>query len=189
MNATQTTPELETKPAIPPTIRRIVLTGFMGSGKSTVGALLAERLGGEFLDLDAHIEARSGASVRELFANHGESHFRLLESTALANALGRSNVVLSLGGGAPEQLTNRLLIEQTPGTHTIFLDAPFPVLFDRCVLQAIARPVLADPAAAEARFHQRQPHYRRLARLTVDTSALSPLETAEFLVHSLKARK
>ncbi len=186
MNPTKLQPELETKPTLPPTIRRVVLAGFMGSGKSTIGALLAERLGWEFLDLDAHIEARSGSSVRDLFATHGEPHFRLLESTALANALGRSNVVLALGGGAPEQLTNRLLIEQTPGTHTIFLDAPFPVLFDRCMLQAIARPVLADPAAAEARFHQRQPHYRRLARLTVDTATLSPIETAELLVQTLK---
>ncbi len=76
----------------------------------------------------------------QLFAEHGEARFRRLESTALASALARTNTVLALGGGTPEDLTNRLLLEQTPGTFTVFLDAPFPTLFDRCMLQDIARP-------------------------------------------------
>jgi shikimate kinase len=186
MTATKTQTEPQTQPKLPPTLRHIVLTGFMGSGKSTIGRLLAERLGWDFLDLDAHLENRASAKIRDIFATHGEPHFRLLESTALANALSRPHTVLALGGGAPEQLTNRLMLEQKPGTLTIFLDAPFPVLFDRCMLQEIARPVLADPIAAETRFHQRQPHYRRLARLTVDTAALTPAETVEFLTNSLQ---
>jgi shikimate kinase len=187
---TTTEPTLTTAtPTLPPTLKRIVLTGFMGSGKTTVGRLLAARLGWAFLDLDAHLEARAGVTVADIFATHGEPHFRLLESSALANALGRSHTVIALGGGAPEQLTNRLLIEQTPGTTTIFLDASFPTLFDRCMLQSVARPVLSDPAAAEARFHSRQPHYRRLARLTVDTSALSPDAAADHLVHCLQTQR
>jgi shikimate kinase len=166
-------------------LRRLVLTGFMGAGKSTVGRLLAARLGWSFLDLDAHLEARAGLSVAEIFARHGEAHFRRLESSALASALGRSQIVLALGGGTPEILTNRLLLEQTPATATIFLDAPFPTLFDRCVLQGIARPVLADPVLAEARFRERQPLYRRLARHTVDTANLSPETTTEELLSIL----
>src|ERR1700716_2717173 len=78
-------------------LRRLVLTGFMGAGKSTIG--------------------------------------RLLASSALASALGHNHTVLALGGGTPEELTNRLLLEQTPATFTIFLDAPFPTLFDRCMPQ------------------------------------------------------
>jgi shikimate kinase len=166
-------------------LRRLVLTGFMGAGKSTVGRLLAVRLGWSFLDLDAHLEARAGLSVPEIFARHGEAHFRRLESSALASALGRSQIVLALGGGTPEILTNRLLLEQTPATATIFLDAPFPTLFDRCVLQGIARPVLADPVLAEARFRERQPLYRRVARHTVDTANLSPEATTEELLSVL----
>ena len=173
----------------PAHLRRLVLTGFMGAGKTTVGRLLAERLGWEFLDLDAYIEGRTGLSVASIFSAHGETHFRQLESSALASALGRSNIVLALGGGTPEILTNRLLLEQTPATSTVFLNAPFPALFDRCMLQALnpgaaaeARPVLADPVEAEARFLARQPIYRRLARITVDTAMLSPDEAVDALL-------
>lgn len=171
--------------ALPLQLRRLVLTGFMGAGKSTVGRLLASRLGWEFLDLDNHLEGRTGTTISELFALHGEAHFRRLESTALASALGRSRVVLALGGGTPEDLTNRLLIEQTPSTLAVFLDAPFSTLFDRCMLQEISRPVLADPVAAELRFERRRPLYARLSRLTVETSLLSSEETVEAIFTGL----
>jgi len=135
--------------------------------------------------------------VPEIFSTHGEAHFRRLETQELAAALGRGNIVLALGGGAPESLTNRLLLEQTPATETVFLDASFATLFDRCMLQALnappvtpaiaaqpiqLRPLLADPANAEARFVARRPIYRRLARLAVDTSALSTEETVDAIL-------
>jgi shikimate kinase len=172
-------------PELPIALRHIVLTGFMGAGKSTVGRLLAARLGWNFLDLDHHLEARARLSVPEIFAQHGEPHFRRLESSALVSALGQPNTVLALGGGTPEILTNRLLLEQTPGTVTLFLDAPFPTLFDRCVLQEISRPVLADPAAAQVRFLERHPLYRRLARHTIDTSNIEAMETVEAIFLAL----
>jgi shikimate kinase len=190
--------ELKTAPtiahAIPPNLRRLVLTGFMGAGKSTVGRLLAARLNWNFLDLDAHLEARTSATIPQLFERHGEAHFRRLESSALASALGRDHTVLALGGGTPEELTNRLLLEQTPATFTIFLDAPFPILFDRCMLQdfgdpAIARPVLADPAAAQLRFNKRHPLYRRLAGLTIDTADQTADQTADALLLGLTQTK
>ncbi len=181
--------------AMPPAhLRRLVLTGFMGAGKTTVGRLLAERLHWDFLDLDAYIESRAGLTVPAIFATHGELRFRQLESEALASALGRRNIVLALGGGAPEVLTNRLLLEQTPATATIFLDAPFATLYDRCVLQSLnsgaaepsqARPNLADPAAAEARFRARQPLYHRLANLTIPTADLTTEETVTTLLARL----
>jgi shikimate kinase len=187
MIATQTAEVSTAGVEVPATVRRIVLTGFMGAGKTTVGRLLAEALGWEFLDLDAHLESRAGTTIPEIFAQKGERHFRRLESSALANALGRHHTVLALGGGAPEELTNRLLLEQTPGTLTVFLNAPFPTLFDRCMLQSFAspehiRPVLASPEEAEARFHQRQPAYRRLARHTVATAEQTPEETAQTIL-------
>ena len=183
--ALDTMPEPRT--TVHPTLRRIVLTGFMGSGKTTLGRLVAARLGWTFLDLDHYIESRTGLSVPEIFALHGEPHFRRVESTALVSALGKPNTVIALGGGTPEILTNRLLLEQTPGTATIFLDAPFPVLFDRCVLQGISRPVLADPALAERRFAQRQPLYRALAHHTIDTSAIEANEAVEAMIAALAA--
>jgi shikimate kinase len=193
--ATESKPINEPGPQpIPPHLRRLVLTGFMGAGKSTIGRLLADRLNWQFLDLDAHLEARTGATIPQLFERHGEAHFRRLESSALASALGRDRTVLALGGGTPEELTNRLLLEQTPATFTIFLDAPFPTLFDRCMLQdigdpAIARPVLADPAAAQLRFQKRHPLYRRLANLTIDTASQTSGQTIDTLLLALAQNK
>ena len=196
MTATQATvktaPKIPSQIQLPSTIRRVVLAGFMGSGKTSVGRLLAEALGWNFLDLDDHLEARAGAKIADIFTQNGEAHFRRLESSALANALTRSATVLALGGGAPEELTNRLLLEQTPGTLVIFLEAPFPTLFDRCMLQSFAspdhiRPVLASPQTAEIRFNQRQPHYRRLARITVATADLTPAQAAEVIIKHLTA--
>lgn len=171
---------------VPPHLKRIILTGFMGAGKSTVGRLLARQLDWNFLDLDAHLEARTNATIPQLFAKHGEAQFRRLESSALASALGRVSTVIALGGGTPEILTNRLLLEQTPGTGTIFLDAPFETLFDRCVLQEIDRPVLADPVLARVRFATRQPLYRRLASLTLQTETLTPDESVTSILLSLE---
>lgn len=173
--------------AVPPTLRRIVLLGFMGAGKTTVGRLLAQSLRWSFLDLDDHLESRTGLSIPDLFTHHGEPHFRRLESSALANAMARVSTVLALGGGTPEQLTNRLLLEQTPGTRIVYLAAPFPTLFDRCMMQAVAapshiRPVLTTPAESEARFNVRHPIYARLARHTVPTAELSPAEVAQSIV-------
>lgn len=181
--------EAPTTAILPPGLRRIVLTGFMGAGKSTLGRLLAQQIGWQFLDLDAHLEERAGASISDVFQQHGEPHFRRLESCALASALAHNHLVLALGGGAPETLTNRLLLEQTPGTTTVFLDAPFPVLFDRCMLQTIDRPNLQDSAEALNRFNRRRPIYHRLARLTVDTAELSPEQTLPFLLAALVKRK
>ena len=176
-----------TNSAIPAHLERLVLTGFMGAGKSTIGRLLASRLGWSFLDLDTHLEQRAGATIPEIFALHGEARFRRLESTALASALTHRSTIIALGGGTPESLTNRLLLEQTPGTFTIFLDAPFPTLFDRCVLQApgdpaTARPVLSDPETAQSRFTTRHPLYKRLAGLTIDTANLTPDQTVDALL-------
>lgn len=170
--------------------QRIVLTGFMGSGKSTVGRLLAESLGWEFLDLDHVISARTGKTVPQIFAEQGEPAFRREETAALVSVLGRSRVVIALGGGAPETLGNRLLLEQTPATAVVYLEAAFPTLADRCMTQALdptatARPVFADPAVAEKRFHMRHPLYLRLASTRLDTGSLTPEEVAESLIEVL----
>jgi shikimate kinase len=182
MNTLATEPPALIPPNAPATVttHRIVLTGFMGAGKSTVGRLLSGRLGWQFVDIDAEVERHAGLTIAEIFETMGEGHFRRKESAAIARALGQRDTVIALGGGAPEILTNRLLLEQTKDTAVIFLDAPFEVLFDRCVLQegAAIRPVLMDAAAAAARFRLRAPHYRRSASHQVTTAEQHPEETA-----------
>jgi len=171
---------------------RIVLTGFMGSGKTTAGALLAERLGWTFIDLDREIEARHHATVPQLFADHGEPHFRHLESATLASLLGQRRIVLALGGGAPEELGNRLLLEQTPHTAVVYLSANFDTLLARCTTQAAdpaatARPNLADLNLAERRFRLRRPHYERIAAHTIHTTDLSVNQTVDAILIAIKS--
>lgn len=171
-------------------VDRVVLTGFMGSGKSTLGPLLAERLGWRFVDLDSEIERRDGRTVASIFAESGEPHFRKLESAALAALLGRRRIVLALGGGAPEGLGNRLLLEQTPRTAVVYLAAPFQALVDRCLKQpgAAERPVLADLSAAERRFKARKRLYERIAGHTVETADLDAEQTADKVLKRLAIR-
>lgn len=162
-------------------VQRIVLTGFMGAGKSTVGGMLAEHLGWRLIDVDREIEARAGLSVPEIFAKLGEFVFRRMETAAVAHALGERKVLIALGGGAPEVLANRLLLEQTPGTAVILLEAPLETLLERCAAQTGAgaeRPNLSDRDAANERFRYRAPLYRRVARRVVSTGGQTPEETA-----------
>jgi shikimate kinase len=168
-------------------ISRLVLTGFMGSGKTTVGTLLAERLAWDFLDLDQEVELREGRSVSAIFSDSGESYFRRLESLTLVSLLGKRRLVLALGGGTPEELRNKLLLEQTPGTAVIHLAAPFTILVERCAQDGIgSRPLLSDLANAEKRFHSRHRIYERLALHTIDTAQMNERATVEAILQSLR---
>jgi shikimate kinase len=173
----------------PPGLDRLVLTGFMGSGKTSVGRVLAQRLGWRFLDLDREIERREGRSVPAIFAESGEAAFRHAESATLVSLLGERHVVLALGGGTPEELGNRLVLEQTPHTCVVYLDAPLATLLDRCRAESatpggVDRPLLAE---AETRFHGRRRVYQRIARHTLETSALPVESVASAILELLDA--
>jgi shikimate kinase len=161
---------------------RILLTGFMGSGKTTTGAHLAARLGWRFVDLDHHIEAQHDLTVAEIFAQHGEAHFRELETAALTSLLSEMKLVLALGGGAPETPANQLLLANAPHTAVIHLTAPLDVLLARCQADTTVRPNL--PVAAE-RFTTRNPVYQRLATHTLDTASLNPEAAVDHLLKLL----
>jgi shikimate kinase len=185
-------------PSAPAGLHRIVLTGFMGSGKTSAGTLLAERLGWTFLDLDREIERRDGRTVPQIFSatgeKGGEAHFRHLESATLASLLGQRHLVLALGGGAPEELGNRLLLEQTPHTAVVYLSASFDTLVARCTAQAAdptatARPNLSDLTLAERRFHLRRPHYERIAAHTIDTAELTLDQAADAILTALQKHR
>ena len=173
--------------ALPATVERVVLTGFMGSGKTTAGRRLAERLGWSFRDLDSEVERREGRTVPAIFAESGEAEFRRAESAALASLLGQRRVVVALGGGAPEVLGNRLLLEQTPRTAVVYLEAPLEVLLRRCEQAAeageTARPLLGE---AEARLRRRRPLYERLADHRVMTAEMGVEAVCEAVIERLR---
>src|ERR1700735_4348962 len=102
-------------------VSRLILTGFMGAGKSTVGAILARDLGWQFLDLDDVIEASSGLTVPEIFRDHGEANFRERERQALQQLNCQDKLVLALGGGAIESESTRALLFETPGACVTLL--------------------------------------------------------------------
>ena len=175
-------------------VERIVLTGFMGSGKSTVGRSLAQRLGWRFVDLDNLIEQRDGRTVSRIFAESGEAAFRTLETEALTSSLREPRLVMALGGGALETPTNRHALGAAAQTCIVLLTASFETLYDRCRQQIAAaadsplpvRPLLGTREAAAARLERRDANYRRTANLVLDTTGQHPEESVDALLALLK---
>ena len=124
---------------------KIVLLGYMGSGKSTIGRLLSEKMNYHFIDLDAYIEEKEGLSIQEIFSTKGEIYFRLQESNYLKEVLDlNSDIVLSLGGGTPCYANNMQTILATKEIRSIYLKATIPVLLDRLKGGKEQRPLIAD---------------------------------------------
>jgi 5-deoxy-5-amino-3-dehydroquinate synthase len=172
----------------------IYLIGLPGSGKSTVGPLLAARLGRQFVDTDAEIERASGMTAAQIFATEGETGFRARERAALAAAssAGRhahrhARLVVAVGGGAPTDPDSRETLS-SPGSTVVWLRASPATLAGR-VGDATDRPLLAgDPPAALERLDlARRPLYSRLARAVVDVDGFTPDEAAEAVEAALAA--
>ena len=155
----------------------IYLVGFMGSGKSTVGRLLASRLGWEFVDLDDEIEREGGARITTIFEKFGEPAFRAIEHRVLVEqiaAVRRGNPrVISLGGGAFVQRNNRERIQD--GGISIFLDCPPDELWQRVSEQGDDRPLARDHGEFMSLYESRRPDYER-ADFTVEAHGLTPEE-------------
>jgi shikimate kinase len=163
--------------------RRIVLTGFMGSGKSTVGPLLAARLGWRFVDVDEVIEAEAGAKIAELFSRDGEAAFRQRECEAIAKLVAGEELVLALGGGAIETEANRAILLEGAGTLLVHLEVELETTLRRCAGTEGTRPILADRANLAARYEKRLPLYR-LAHVTVKVDGLKVEEAVSEVLHS-----
>ena len=161
-------------PALRP--RLIYLVGFMGAGKSSVGARLAAALRWPFVDLDTAIEAGQGLSIREIFEQAGEPFFRGVEHAALTELIKSEPAVIALGGGTFAQKPNVDLIQERGGL-TVWLDCSPAELRRRC--EGITnRPLFRDPASFEQLFYQRLPYYQ-MAEYRVSTEGQTADEVAE----------
>jgi len=165
--------------------RRIVLTGFMGSGKTTVGPLVAARLGWTFVDVDDVIEAEASATIAEIFARHGEAAFREREHAAIARLAQDDALVLALGGGAIENEVTRALLRATSGTLLVHLEVELATTLKRCSGTEQSRPVLADQANLSARYQRRLPLYR-MAHVSIHVDALTPEQVVEAILRAAR---
>ena len=162
----------------------VVLVGVPGAGKSTVGRLLAQRLGVEFRDTDADVESSTGRVIGDIFVESGEPEFRRLESSAVAAALAEHVGVLALGGGAVTDRGTRALLAGGP---VAWLRVGLAAASQRAGLSG-ARPVLLGNVRAQmkALMDARAPLYTEVARVVVDTDNLTVEETVEAIFTGLK---
>ena len=161
----------------------ITLTGFMGSGKTTVGKVLADFLGCPFMDLDDLIVKKAGKSIPEIFAQDGEPAFRQLEARLLRQTVEKyteNTVVLALGGGAVTAPASASLLHEK--TVCIYLRATLETLQARLEGETAGRP-LADASLAD-RLAAREPLYEQTAHVIIDTDGLSPDEVADEIIIS-----
>ena len=164
-----------------------VVVGPPGSGKTTVGAALAERLGVPFHDVDAAIEGAQGRSISDIFVDDGEAAFRELERAQVARSLADQRGVVALGGGA---VMDPLSEAALAGHTVVFLDVAIAdasrrIGFDR------SRPLLSvNPRASWVRMmNERRPTYERVATVRVDTAGRTPDEVVDVVVAALEAAR
>jgi shikimate kinase len=138
----------------------VVLVGFMGAGKTTVGRALASGLDVPFHDLDEDLERSFRLSIPEVFARFGEPAFRRAETEALRRVTGSGRAVIASGGGAFCSAPNRELLRRV-GAVSVFLDVPWSVLARRLVGTEGARPMLDSATASRELYRRRLPHYRK----------------------------
>ncbi len=159
----------------------IVLVGFMGTGKSETGRVLAKRLARPFFDTDEMIEKEAGMSIADIFARDGESCFRDLETSAVRLLGVMDNIVISCGGGAVLREENMSALRD----HGVMvcLTAKPEVVFKR-VSKTSNRPLLKvkDPLKRIKELQEQRASYYRDCQITIDTSVLSPQAAADIIL-------
>jgi shikimate kinase len=162
---------------------RVVLVGYRGTGKTTVGRIVAQALDWPFVDIDPLIEQRAGLGIADIFARHGETHFRDLESEVIADLTGTDPAVISAGGGAVLRPENVRHLRR--GGLVVWLTARAETLHKRITTDATTasrRPNLTPLTGIDEVRHlleAREPCYRSAADVALDTETLSPAQVAE----------
>ncbi len=171
-------------------MRNVILIGFMGTGKTSTGKMLAQKLGCAFVDMDAKIEEEAGLTIPEIFERFGEAHFRKLEHELALRLGGRRNAVISTGGGTVKNPANMEALKA--GGTVVCLKADIDTVLERTSSRG-TRPVLdkedkGNRRQAVAKLLAEREELYKVADFAVDTSELSPLQVVEIIVKALKTR-
>jgi shikimate kinase len=155
----------------------IILLGFMGSGKSTLGRQLAHHLKVEFIDLDRQVEIKAGLSIPEIFTHLGEKKFREIESQVLREVIEKESGIIAIGGGAPCNEINIRVIKQK--AVSVYLKISVPELTRRLVSSPTPRPLLEGKTPEETTkfiaelLNQRESYYNQ-ADLILESDTITP---------------
>ena len=164
----------------------IALIGFMGTGKTTIGRLLASKIDKTFVELDEEIVKAAGRSIPDIFRVDGEAHFRVLESAAVKKYSGLINAVIACGGGIVLNDDNILQLKQE--CVIVGLSAKLPDIFKRVAADKNPRPLLAVPdreKRVKELLELRRPLYERAADININTSGLDAPEVVSKILEAL----
>lgn len=171
-------------------MKNVVLIGFMGTGKTSTGRLLANKLGYSFVDTDQRIEKEYKMTIKEMFSQHGEAYFREKEAAMVQKLAGQKRMVISTGGGTILNPENRRILRSCG--CVISLTAPIEVILERTGRRN-TRPLLEQGGEAERKqrvislLAERKDLYAQ-SDLTIDTGSMSPLQVVEKIMAFMKKR-
>jgi shikimate kinase len=163
--------------------RNLVLVGFMGSGKSSVGRILSSLTGFALVDTDTLIAQQAGQTIPAIFKQHGEEHFRALETEVLQSLVGRIGLIIATGGGIITSAKNREILPQIG--PVVWLDATPELLYQR--VKNSKRPLLRR--TVDELYRTRAPLYRKTSSFRIDSTHLTHRQTAEAVLASLQQQQ
>jgi shikimate kinase len=166
-------------------MKNIYLVGFMGSGKSTVGKILAEKLNMNFIDIDKLIEEKEGMKIKDIFEQKGESYFRELERKQIEAIVNQEGLVVSTGGGLGANLDNMNLMKKNG--DVVWLDVSLNTVLDR-LKNDQDRPLLKQPTEKIKQLFEERKNVYRLANIRINADKKTPSQIVEEILTKIKRR-
>ena len=170
-------------------VSKIILVGMMGAGKTTIGKLLSNKLGYDFVDLDKIIEEKSGVKINTIFEIEGEAGFREREFQVLRASIEKEKVIISTGGGIVTNEKSKTHLIKCNASLIIYLKANLETLFSR-LKNDNSRPILNvdnKEQVIEKILHEREPQYQDLADMTVDTTHMKTNDVLKLIIKKMDA--
>jgi shikimate kinase len=166
-------------------MKNVYLIGFMGSGKSTVGKILAEKLNMNFIDIDKLIEEKEGMKIKDIFEQKGESYFRELERKQIEAIVNQEGLVVSTGGGLGANLDNMNLMKKNG--DVVWLDVSLNTVLDR-LKNDQDRPLLKQPTEKIKQLFEERKNVYRLANIRINADKKTPSQIVEEILSKIKRR-